>query len=311
MTFQEYLEEDRERFTQALIKAESPERAVAVVEAEYDRLLLRYNDGCGDSGLREQAAMMIQAARAGAIVDCVGEIRVWERSAQTAEAEQKRRRSFGTAGFGCIAVSVIGSILLHPLGVGISAVIPGVFCAASGVLLYLAGRSAGQGGGTNRILRLLRLPGSKNPALPAPGASEEVLPDGSVRRLEKLVDPARIYRSVHTALLIVDRNLEEAASRARWTESGSGDFAQDTDEQELTVFADLLEAVYSGDGQFALDRLKSLKYYLHRRGIETADYREETREYFDRMPSADGQVLTIRPALLKDGKLLKKGLAAG
>ena len=51
-----------------------------------------------------------------------------------------------------------------------------------------------------------------------------------------------------------------------------------------------------------------MKYYLHRHDIEAVDYSEKTESYFDVMPSS--RPGTLRPALVRNGKLLKKGLAA-
>ena len=57
-----------------------------------------------------------------------------------------------------------------------------------------------------------------------------------------------------------------------------------------------------------LDKLADVKYYLHRHDIEAVDYSEKTESYFDVMPSS--RPGTLRPALVRNGKLLKKGLAA-
>ena len=83
----------------------------------------------------------------------------------------------------------------------------------------------------------------------------------------------------------------------------------DISESELALYAELLEAMYSRDGKAALDKLEDITYFLHRNRIEAPDYTEQNREWFDVMPSTSAA--TIRPALVRDGKLLKKGLAAG
>ena len=69
----------------------------------------------------------------------------------------------------------------------------------------------------------------------------------------------------------------------------------------------LMAASYSGDPEYALEKIEEIKYYLHRQQIEVVDYSEATAQYFDLMPGTQGG--TIRPALVADGVLLKKGLA--
>ena len=55
---------------------------------------------------------------------------------------------------------------------------------------------------------------------------------------------------------------------------------------------------------------RSLKkqYAANKQQIDAVDYSEANKQYFDLMPGKQGG--TIRPALVSDGKLLKKGLAS-
>ena len=87
-----------------------------------------------------------------------------------------------------------------------------------------------------------------------------------------------------------------------------GASAPKADEVADLIFSELLEAGYSGDGEFALERLGSVKFFLHKNGIDAVEWSPENDELFDRLPAAESG--TIRPALVSEGKLLKKGLAA-
>ena len=69
-----------------------------------------------------------------------------------------------------------------------------------------------------------------------------------------------------------------------------------------------MAASYSGDPEYALEKIEEIKYYLHRQQIEVVDYSEATAQYFDLMPG--NRAGTIRPALVADGQILKKGLAS-
>ena len=78
---------------------------------------------------------------------------------------------------------------------------------------------------------------------------------------------------------------------------------------ELELVCELLEALYTASGDYALRQLKRLRPYLREKGIETVDYGPETAELFERLPSKQGTA-TLRPALLYGGKLLMAGRAA-
>jgi len=57
----------------------------------------------------------------------------------------------------------------------------------------------------------------------------------------------------------------------------------------------------------AAELLGQVKHLLYRRGIDTEDFTAENAAHFDRMPAqTEG---TIRPALVKENKVLVKGLA--
>ena len=71
--------------------------------------------------------------------------------------------------------------------------------------------------------------------------------------------------------------------------------------------AELLEALYGGDGEYALEKLGAVRRYLKDKGIETVDFDEEHARMFDRMPGAE--TATLRPALMQGGILLRRGLA--
>ena len=59
---------------------------------------------------------------------------------------------------------------------------------------------------------------------------------------------------------------------------------------------------------FALEKINEIKYYLHKQQIEVVDYSADTAQFFDMMP---GQIAgTIRPAMVADGSLLRKGIAS-
>jgi hypothetical protein len=69
-----------------------------------------------------------------------------------------------------------------------------------------------------------------------------------------------------------------------------------------------MAASYSGDPEYALEKIEQIKYFLHRQQIEVVDYSKENEKYFDLMPGI--KAATIRPAMVAQGGLLRKGLAS-
>lgn len=95
--------------------------------------------------------------------------------------------------------------------------------------------------------------------------------------------------------------LESSSGRARL--SGTADDAM------LDLLVALMEAKASGRDVVAMRSLDLAQEYLHMLGIEVTAYDEEHAALFDVLPTIGG-ARTVRPALVKDGKLLRRGVAA-
>ena len=78
----------------------------------------------------------------------------------------------------------------------------------------------------------------------------------------------------------------------------------------MELISGLLTSAYGAPGESVSQTVISdVRYYLHRKGIEVVDYSEENRRMFSRMPGK--KEATLKPALVKDGKVLAKGLVTG
>ncbi|MBR4331794.1 MAG: hypothetical protein IKP72_03865 [Clostridia bacterium] len=76
----------------------------------------------------------------------------------------------------------------------------------------------------------------------------------------------------------------------------------------LTPVQMLMEAVYTKDGDYALKAAPQLISALNEQGVELVEYAPEHRDWFELFPGTEDG-LTIRPALVKEGKLLARGQA--
>jgi len=91
--------------------------------------------------------------------------------------------------------------------------------------------------------------------------------------------------------------------------SGAARLAGTAEEGMLDLLAALMEAKASGSEDKAMRSLAQAEQYLHMLGIEAAAYCGDNAALFDVLPTI-GEARTIRPALVRDGALLRRGVAA-
>ena len=118
--------------------------------------------------------------------------------------------------------------------------------------------------------------------------------DAAVRMLRGLCQAADVCVS---DLALLDKD----AGMARLT--GTADDAM------LDLLTALMEAKASGRSELAMRSLSQAEQYLHALGIELIAYDAEHAQLFDVLPTM-GEARTIRPAMMKDGKVLRRGVAA-
>ena len=199
---------------------------------------------------------------------------------------------------------------------------------AGGGCLYLAGRTAGSGA---RI-----------------GIGKTSGAGAGAERIEITIDPEKLWSSLRGAVMVVDRNLElaqeeESYARRKAADTAGAEGGIGLSADEIELFSGLLEMADADSPQMAAD----IRYYLHKKDVEAVDWSPQYAAWFERLPalpgtavtggfpgpkgsaggisektgsaggsagsfkSADEEVVTIRPALVQHGRLLKKGTAAG
>jgi hypothetical protein len=293
MKMTDLLDKDKSNLITELSNAAIPEKAIKVLENETDKLVLRFNEQCDSERERETAAYLMQAVRLSLpLIDSTGTTKVWEHDKEPKKAKSSSDR-----------ISVPAALLMFA---GI------VLCLYAMFPMIIAGMEASEPATTRElVIRMLAVFG---------GLAAGILGGLMVRRgpvrtakeqqVEIHVDADKLYRYYRTTILSVDQSLDEVGARERWDkreQAGNIDGRPATT-PELDLFSDLLAASYSGDPEYALEKIEAIKYYLHRQQIEVVDYSESTRQYFDMMPGT--KTGTIRPAMVADGNLLKKGLAS-
>ena len=92
-------------------------------------------------------------------------------------------------------------------------------------------------------------------------------------------------------------------------DEGRAQLSGTADEAMLDLLSALMEAKASGRDELAMRSLNQAQQYLHMLGVEILAYDPEYAQYFDILPTM-GEARTIRPAMMQDGRLLRRGVAA-
>ena len=292
MKLTDILEKDKDKLLTELSAAGTAEKAVHVLENEIDKLLLKHNELCETDRERESAAYMMQALRLSLpLMDSNGKIKVWESGQKT---EEDTGGSFKLS----FLILLLAGLALCVFGFGqliFEAYIGAEETARDQVLLH--------GGASVVGLIALYFSGYMYSRPKKVSGKKEY-------QVDIRIDADRVFRSFRTAILSVDQSLEEICAAERWSareKAGSID-GRAVSQSELDLFSELLAAAYSGDPEYALEKIEQIKYFLHRQQIEVVDYTKENEKYFDLMPGS--KAATIRPAMVAQGGLLKKGLAS-
>lgn len=290
MNMMEYLERDKEAFLQKLDEAGSIDRAETVIREEFARLLMQYNETCEEPLRRDVASLMMQTARlSSGLVNSVGETKIWEeingKDNTKPERTLKQKLSFGAGAISGIFSVFCGvfanageSLQITQLIVSVVFMILAVLCG------WFAGKSDSN------------------------GKNGKTIP--SAYHTENRINAQHVYTCMHNMIFAADQDLGrlEVPSVPQIEDKEMGN-SGNVPATEIELFSDLLEGLYCEDGEYALDKLRSVKHYLHQNGIEVVAYDGKNRELFDFMPSMKAG--TFRPALVSDGKILKRGLASG
>ena len=292
MKMTDILEKDREGILSGIAQAGTAAKAVTVLENETDKLLLKYNDQCESDREREAAAYMMQAVRLSLpLIDSAGKTTVWEKGTDKQDKGEKGKLNLP------FVLLTLGAVILVAYGL-VPLVVAGVV-------------NAGEEYRTQLLIRCCFVIGGMIMGFFA-GAMQRRTEKKSAKehQVEIRPDADKIYRNYRAAIYSVDQSLEEISAAERWSKrqkAGNIDSRKATT-PEIELFSDLMAASYSGDPEYALEKIEEIKYYLHKQQIEVVDYSKENAQYFDMMPGT--QAGTIRPALVADGQILKKGLAS-
>lgn len=281
------LESDREMILASLNKDRSPSAAEAALEKALDRLSLRYSEQCQDAASRETAQLTLKAIRSALpLVDSVGAVNRWQRSPEIAAVRRMKPKAMGFLAIGAVLelAVMLGLMITGGRLRGFIAFLEAIIPAAlGGVALFMAGVHYAR-------------PEKQPEAAPAV-------------RDEFLIDADKVWHNLQGMMLLADSAVESARTQTAIEHQQQAVLAQGPlDRAQTELFAGLLENGYAQDSADSREMIENLRFYLHGAGVEVVDFAKGRESWFEFLPAQKAG--TIRPALVCDDKLVKKGLAS-
>lgn len=267
------LEKDKERFLQRVASLKEASAVMKEASDQLGRMLYAFNEEESREFLQQCAYGLVQVAKASVgFLDCFEDARVWKTSTE----KREKGKSWIPLAIVAAALCVAGLLLARGIGLMTLALVAG-----GCILAFAAG------------VRFMAVP---------KGAQET--------RTEVNLSGQRVYRCLYGMAVAMDSVLDELQAQAMMEKRRRLD-AKDglMDTGLVEMFASLLDEIYAMDTSESKDAmLSAIRYYLHKGNVELLEYSKDEARKFDVLP---GKGETMRPAIVQEGKLLKKGLASG
>ena len=292
MTMSEILESERQRVLSELSGEKSPAEAAQAAIRVLDRVLIRYNTDEPSAARRSAASRMTEAVKSFVpAMDSIGGTKLWER----AESGSKKKKK--GPGFLSVLLLILGWTA--------------VLCG-SGLWIYQTERNAGFFRTFLSSWWMYLIPTAGGLLLQLSGwlmGRRKVKQPDKEKKVEVYTDADKVYRILHAVTLVIDRELKNVSASAADDAAAEGEERKILSNAELQLYSGILEAGYASEEESIKECVEDLRFYLHRIGVEAVDYTEKNSGWFEKMPGTRTE--TVRPALVSDGVLLQRGLAAG
>lgn len=289
MTLFECFEKRKDGLCVRLKSAANVADAQLIMQEVFDVVLYEYINECKNDETKTLAAYMGNAVKSAfPLIEGVNETQVWERKKNLPAAAGKKASSGGRNVLGavCLVAALALEVLLvimimRTASVGFEAIKSYVYTGAAGlVLAFVSGL-------------LMK--------------KKQAVKQETEHYAEVKVNADDIVRRMTAIVLVMDKNLTAIEMGQK---QAAGDLTNEVIAPELAqLMHDLLEGKYSKNGEFALEQLEEVEHYLYSKGIKLYDYTPERRNWFEFLPTVEGENETIVPAMVCEDRLVLKGLA--
>ena len=277
MTLFEIYKSRKETLTSRIRESKSLYETGSVISETFETIQYQYLSQEGNASLSDTLADLVNMAKTTfPLLESVNKYKLWE----NAEGKQPKKKSLMP---GFIAL-LIGVALIF------------------GTIWYYT------------FLYNIQLKEIQNFALAIGGGCLIILISGfmlffrrkvkSKATVEISVDPDDIVKRLEDVVKAMDAMLEKS-KQAQKTQQQLVDSAINADEAQL--FSYLMEAKLTGEADFALEQLDEVERYLAKQDVLLVNYIKGNEKYFEFLEGEETK--TIRPALVRAGQVLAKGLA--
>ena len=280
LKLQDILESDKEMILENIAADSSPAAVVNVLDWELDRMLYRYAEGCPDENAVTAAGNMIKSIKNSLpFMEAVDDVKEWKLTGDTEENKRKLRLAgiiLTILGLASAAASFFLQLSRTSESASVSLLSTALPLILGAVMIFLGG------------LFLLKPPQQKK------NKKEDTKLKG--------------------IMLAADKSLEDMQETARLEKEKSlmASGGSDLKPEEAELFSSLLESLYTKrntEKSAETDEMISgIRYYLYKKNVEIVNYSREQASSFELLPGK--KTGTLRPALMANGRLLKKGLAS-
>ncbi len=277
MTMLEIYKTRKDALTERMANAKSLYETTSVISEILDTMKYQYLAQPDCTKYTEKLEEMIEYAKTMLpVIETVSKSKLWEK----ADGPEPKKKSLWP-GFLSLLLGLVGIVgpieyymFRNSIKMDSATVYLGII-AAGAALVFLSGF----------LLFFRRKPKTK--AVVEIDVDERELAD----RLED------IMKFIDVAIEAEDKRIE--------TQKSMLDTAINDD--EIKLFTYLMEAKYSGQPEYALEQLDEVEHYLLKQDILVITYSKGNEKYFDFLNGEETK--TVRPALVRGGEVLSKGLA--
>lgn len=126
--------------------------------------------------------------------------------------------------------------------------------------------------------------------------------------VEISVDADDLLKKVEDIVVQIDEILVSVKAEKQTTATQLANAIETAiNRDEVQLFSYLMEAKYSGEADFALEQLDEVEHYLAKQDVLLVNYTKGNERYFEFLEGEETK--TIRPAFVRKGEVLIKGLA--
>lgn len=287
-------DENREQLKQRIKEAPNPENVVREGKNFLDYILAKYQQEAERNPIqRGLAAFLIDVLKSSmSILVAASEVEIWYRE-KSVTTDRSDSHAVRPTFWWRIAQAIVILSLLVMFWLNQNL----IYLALLAILIVVEiGRSL-----------IIKMRGKSISTTSESSTSSETIPTIQTK-VQVKVDT--YLAKLADALLTADKLLAEVLTIKTHSEKGT---ALESDSALLELFQDFLEARQAKDAEFALKQVRTIPFILERHGITVENYRDDNGHLFEFVPSLnpnDKTHQTLRPALVKDKRPLKRGLVA-